>query len=302
MHRVEPVAAGDVEMGVHRREGALGPAPAELGVERHARAFGHGTPLVLARQQPARQSRVGQQRDALVMRRLGHVGVVEPAEQRVLVLHRGDARPARPPGRRVPGGGAPGGLVRQPEMEDVAGLHEPRERARRVVHVPAHGGRILPRRVVGPVLAEVVGAALGPVELVEVDAVGPQAPQRAMDRLGQRLGRDAAPVAQRPAGTDDLGGDEPLVAPPGAREPLAHDRLGASRGLGAHGVHRIHLGRVHERAARLGRTLDLGVGLLRGVLGPPGHGAEAQLADLGAVAAEGDRLHAVSSWMRGARG
>jgi hypothetical protein len=106
--------------------------------------------------------------------------------------------------------------------------------------------------VVGQVLvaqlAEEVGAALGPVQLVQVDAVGLQALeaciQRGDDVLAVVLELAVADVADAVAGAGDLAGQHPVVAV-AVGEPVADDAFGGGVGFRAR-RHRVHLGGVDE--------------------------------------------------------
>ena len=130
---------------------------------------------------------------------------------------------------------------------------------------------------------------VGPVELVEVHVVGAHAREAGVER-----GRDVPAVEPGmatphggiiPAGADDLGGDDDLLAPVGAGEPAPQDFLAQPPGLAPDG-RGIHLGVVDEVDAGLERRLDLGVSLGLRVLPAPGHGSEAERADLDIGVAE----------------
>jgi hypothetical protein len=147
--------------------------------------------------------------------------------------------------------------------------------------------------VVGQVLvaqlAEEVGAAFGPVQLVQVDAVGLQALeaciQRGDDVLAVVLELAVADVADAVAGAGDLAGQQPVVAVAAACEPVADDAFGGGVGFRAR-RHRVHLGGVDEVDAGGLGPLDLGEGLILGVLLAPGHGAQAEGADVEVGTAE----------------
>ena len=215
------------------------------------------------------------------MRELAHVGVVEPAEERVFVLHRGDARRARLLREAEPCHRAPGAFVRQPEGADLARRHDLAERLGHGAHVVDRAGLVLAGRVEAPVLAEVVGAAVGPVELVEVDPVGPETAERGVDAGMDGFGRHRRAAADlRVAGACDLGGEDDVVPPPGLRDPGADDLFRPAHGFGQHRVRRIHLGRVEEIDAVVECEIDLGVTLGLGILAAPCHGPEAELRNL----------------------
>src|SRR5581483_4372543 len=92
----------------------------------------------------------------------------------------------------------------------------------------AHGARGLGDRA----------ARIGPVHLIDVDAVGLEPLQRvfdlAHDALAAAVARDLAVVPFEP----DLGGDERVLAQ-AAGERLAHDLLGAAEAVDRRGVYDV---------------------------------------------------------------
>ena len=78
--------------------------------------------------------------------------------------------------------------------------------------------------------AEEVGAALGPMQLVQVDAIGVQALQavlqRSDDMLAVVLELAVADMADAVAGTCDFAREDPVVAIAMTAEPVADDALG----------------------------------------------------------------------------
>ncbi len=132
-------------------------------------------------------------------------------------------------------------------------------------------------------LAEEVGAAFRPVQLVEVDAIGLQAPQALFqcrdDVLPVVPELTVADMADAIAGAGHLAGQYPVVPIALAGEPVTDDALGSGIGFRPRG-YRIHLGGIDEVDAR-----GLGPGNLFECLGlivllAPGHGAQTQRADL----------------------
>ena len=176
-----------------------------------------------------------------------------------------DDRPAKradPPGR----------FVRQPP---VANLARPHQRAHRL-DLLGDGGALALGGGVEHRVAEVGQVSLRPVDLVEVDAIGLQAPKAGLAGLRDvgpvQVGAPAAyPVA--PAGAGDLGGDhEPVAVVAG--KPAAEILLGPALGFGPR-RHRIHLRGVDEVDPAIDRQVELGVRVGLAVLLAPGHGPEA---------------------------
>ena len=87
MHRIQIMTPRDVQIGLNRIKDPIGLAPAQFRTQRHARSVRNRLILVLAGQQPRAQWRKGNQAHVLVYAHLGHIGVIEPAEQRIFVLH-----------------------------------------------------------------------------------------------------------------------------------------------------------------------------------------------------------------------
>mmetsp|Transcript_38447 Transcript_38447/g.86676 ORF Transcript_38447/g.86676 Transcript_38447/m.86676 type:complete len:221 (+) Transcript_38447:681-1343(+) len=133
---------------------------------------------------------------------------------------------------------------------------------------------------------------LWPMDLIEVNAVCLQAPQRCCTGIRDLLSGErrccelrllgvAVPTDPVPGpGAGDLGGEEYLLAPLRIRcEPSANVGLRApdDSGIWWHGV---HLCGVDEGAAAAQEVVQLRVRLRLGVLDSPGHGPKATLRDL----------------------
>ena len=227
------------------------------------------------------------------MAELGHVGVVEAVHQRELVLHGLHPWAANTFGHAQPLRGSPRRLVRQSDVTDAARLDLGLQLAQYVLHVCDCAGLILMRRVVGPVLAEHVAAAVRPVQLIEVDVVGLEPPQRVLHSLAYPLGRDRCAVAHGSARPGDLGREHDVVAPTGFRDPVADDGLGASGRLGDHRVDRVRLGGVEEVDASVETCVDLRMADLFGRLRSKGHRSQAQLRDFEVGRSKRDVAHPV---------
>ncbi|CAH0314002.1 hypothetical protein SRABI70_04823 [Pseudomonas sp. Bi70] len=138
-------------------------------------------------------------------------------------------------------------------------------------------------------LAEEIGRALRPVQLVEVDPVGLQALEAGVqggdDVLAVVLELAVADMGDAIAGAGDLAGQNPVGAVTVLLEVLADDLLGLAVGLGAR-RHRVHLGGVDEIDAMGLGALYLCERFASVVLLAPGHGAQAQGADIEIGSAE----------------
>ncbi|MCY1174636.1 hypothetical protein D9M73_148450 [compost metagenome] len=128
-------------------------------------------------------------------------------------------------------------------------------------------------------LAEEVGAALRPVQLVQVDVVGLQALEAGVHGFGDVLAVVAqvfvADVVDGVAGAGDLAGQDPVGAIAAAFEIIADVAFGGGVGFGL-GWHRVHLGGVDEVDPGALGSLNLGEGVCLAVLLAPGHGSEAE--------------------------
>ena len=129
-----------------------------------------------------------------------------------------------------------------------------------------------------------VGVGIGAVQLVEVDVVGPQPPQRVLDGGDDPAPRGPLVVRVLPGRAAELGGEHDVV--PAALQRLADHLLGVAVGVGG----------VDEVDACVDRPMD-DPGRVRGVVA---HGrrehqrAEGVGADLDAGPAEGAVLHGIS--------
>src|SRR5690606_4905593 len=136
------------------------------------------------------------------------------------------------------------------------------------------------------------------VDLIEVDAIGLQAPQARLDRADDPVARGAAAVGPAAHGEAELGGEDDLVAAAAIAEPPADHPLREA-------VLAVDVGGVEEvDALAEGAVHDLKRGLLvaadlvheRALVGlAEGHRPEAERRDLEAGAAElavfhGDRV------------
>ena len=162
-------------------------------------------------------------------------------------------------------------------MADLAGLHQLAHRAK---------GFLYRRRaaVVAGLeakLAEVVGGARRPVDLVQVDVVGLEPGQRGIAGSQHAGAIELGPAAHvihlpRPG---DLGRQHDVLPLAGLGEPGADDLFGAAVGFSLR-RHRIHLGGVEEVDALAHRVIHLLVAFGLAVLLAPGHGAEADCGNL----------------------
>ncbi|MNN46183.1 hypothetical protein D3C81_1605530 [compost metagenome] len=157
------------------------------------------------------------------------------------------------------------------------------------------------RRVLVTQLAEEVGAALGPVQLVEVDPVGLQALEAVVqggdDVLAVVLEQAVANMVDAVAGPGHLAGQDPLGTVAALAEPVADHALGGGVGFRA-GRDGIHLGSIDEIDPGGLGPFDLGEGLGLVVLLAPGHAAQAQGADVEIGSAQLAIVHSAASCLK----
>jgi hypothetical protein len=121
------------------------------------------------------------------------------------------------------------------------------------------------------------------VDLVEVDPVGVEPPQRVLDRPHDPPARAAAPVRVVAHRHEELGRQDDVVAP--ALERLADDLLRLAG--------RVDVGGVHEGDPGVEREVDDADRVVVVGVAPRAehHRAEAKLRDLDASAPEGTSFH-----------
>jgi hypothetical protein len=255
------------------------------------RAFGAAR-VVFAGQQPEAQRRIGQQRHPQAVQGFVQRVVHRAIERAVNVLHAGHARQAVLFGQPHEFMHAIRRFIGQADVAHLASLHQ---RSQGVQLFMDGGLRFFPGGVVVHD-AERRHVAFRPVNLVQVDHIRAQPPERCVARRNDVGPRHARPLADpghaaRRAG--HLGGQHGFLPCTGRGcKPVADDGLGGAAGFGAR-RHRIHLGRVDEGHAALLRAVQDGVGHRFVHLFTKGHGAQADGGDVKAALAELDRVHGV---------
>ena len=131
-----------------------------------------------------------------------------------------------------------------------------------------------------------VARGIGPVDLVEVDPVGAEAPEAVLDGADDPAAGVAARVAIGSHRRMELGGQDHVVAASGER--LGDDLLGLARRVDVGGVDEVHP--CVERGVDDANALVV-VGVAPG---PEHHRSETELADLDAGAAERAVVHGLS--------
>ena len=133
------------------------------------------------------------------------------------------------------------------------------------------------------------------MELVEVDIVDAEPPERAFDGVEDVLAGAASVPGPGARGPEALRGDDELVPP--SLEPPAEDVLGASHGVEPT-AQRVDVGRVEEGDPACRGAVEDGdrCGLI--ALQPEGHRAEAEARDGQAGAAETGVAHRGSQLAR----
>ena len=213
-------------------------------------------------------------------------------EQVVGVLDRHCTRPAAGFGQGEELHGAPRRFVGQANVADLAGLHLFVQGFERFLQ----WGEVVFVLVLVAQLAEEVGAALRPVQLVEVDPVGLQALEAGVEGCADVLAVVAqvaiADIVDGVAGAGDLAGKHPVGAVATAFEVVANVAFGGGVGVGL-GRYRVHFCGVEEVDPRGLGPFDLREGLCLAVLLAPGHGAQRDRADIQIGAAQLSVIHRV---------
>ena len=228
---------------------------AAFAIARRARA-------VFAGQQPARHRRPDHQAELFLVEQWHDLAFQVAAGDRVVGLHRLEAGKALAVGYAQRLGDAPGLPVGNADIAHLAAGDEVVERPQRLVD----------RR-----------HRVGAVQLVEIDMIGLQPLQAAIDRVHDVAARGAALVGALAHGAMDLGGDHD-IRPLDAEIPerLAEQSLGGAEGVDVGGIEEVDAGGdragdnlIDALLVEAGDEAPLGV--LAGVA--EGHGAEAEFGD-----------------------
>ncbi len=132
-----------------------------------------------------------------------------------------------------------------------------------------------------------IGAAVRPVDLIEVDVIRLQAREAGIYRLADGARIDIAPAANIVTpGTGDLGGEHNLVTLAGLFEPCADIVFRPSLRFGGNGGGGVKLGRIEEIDAVLQRVIHLRMRFGFSVLRAPRHCAKANFGHGNARAAQ----------------
>ena len=233
--------------------------------------FGTGGTSAIPGQESARQRAPRDDANPLGPAQRQHLPFFLAVDEVVVVLHRHEARPAVALGDLQHLRELPGVHARRADVARLAGPHDVVQRFQ----------GLLDRRV-----------RVEPVDLVEVDVVGPEPSEGGVDGLEQVLAGQAAVVRPVGHGEERLGGDHHLVARREVVERAADDLLADAAG--------VHVRRVEEVDAGVEGSPDEGTA---GLLGqdpgapggrPEGHRAEAETRDTQAGTAEIDVFHGMS--------
>jgi hypothetical protein len=143
-------------------------------------------------------------------------------------------------------------------------------------------------------LTEVVGRSLWPMQLIQIDPVGLQAFEAVVQGRNNvctvMLELAVTNVANAIAGASNFAGQHPVGAITALFEVLTDDLFSLAVSLGAR-WHRVHFSSVDEVDAIRLSTCNLCHTLAGRILLAPGHGAQAQAADLDVAAAELAVIH-----------
>ena len=145
-------------------------------------------------------------------------------------------------------------------------------------------------------LAKKIGAPVRPVHLIKIDVIRLQALKAALTGRADMLPGQPRPPAQIPetiTRPGHLAGDHQIITLATAGQPVAQILLGQALGF-CPGWHWIHFSGVDEIDALLHGIVELLKGFLLAVLLAPGHGSQADQADLDICKAKFSRLHGIS--------
>src|SRR4029077_20148950 len=245
-------------------------------VERSAAAarFGGLVAPVLAAQETAGERTPDHQAEAFALQHRDQLALEVAAGDRVIRLQALEARQAEPLGNDERLRDLPGRPVRNADVAHMAVLHHGVERTH----------RFLERR-----------RWIEAVDLVQVDVIELQALQARLQSGDDVAARRAAHIRARAGRVEDLGRDDDVLARYlQVAERLAGDLFGAAVGVDVGGVDEVDAG-IERAADDALRFLLLKLADLRlyaaVVAAAEGHGAEAELGDEQAGAAEGLVFH-----------
>ena len=188
---------------------------------------GGGRTIAVAGQEPAGQRAPGDDADALGAAQREHLALFLAIDEVVVVLHRDEPRPAPALGHLEHLRELPGKHARRADVARLAGPHDVVQRLE----------GLLDR-----------GVRIEPVDLIEIDVIGPEAPQRGVDGVEQVLPGQAAVVRSVAHRKERLRGDHHLIARREVGQRASHDLFTDAAG--------IHVGGVEEVDAGVERTLD----------------------------------------------
>src|ERR1700674_3260813 len=249
-----------------------------LGVVVAVRAAGLAQALAaaaIAGQEAAGEGTPWDDPESLLAAERQHLPLLLAIDQVVVVLHGDEAGPTMPVGEIERLGELPGVHARGAEVAGLACPH----------HVMERFQRLLDRRRGVPAM-----------DLVEVDVVGAEAAQRAVDGVEDVFARQPAVIRTLAHRKEDLGGDDHLVAlGEVAERPPQHLLAGAAR---------VHVGGVEEVHAHLERPADERPALLfrqhpvAPLAAAIAHATEAETGDLESGTTQVDVVHGPSVYPR----
>ena len=164
--------------------------------------------------------------------------------------------------------------------------------AQRVYDFFKRGEAFVFGQLVDAQLAEIIGLAFGPMQLIQIQIIGVEPFKAGFAGFKDlRAGKVVAvadigvqPIAVVARRSGDFAGEHKIIAFAARRNPRANDLLGAGVGFFAR-RHGIHLGGVNKVHAVGKGIIQLGIGFIGGVLLAPSHRAKADFAHLNAACA-----------------
>src|SRR3569832_593821 len=276
---IETVTAREIAIGLRRREDARIGVASETFEAREARLGRPATLEVFAGEHTQTERLIGDETHAFAMRDLGEANLEAAVQQVIRVLYAHDARQVELLCECEKLHDAPRRFFGDADVADLARAHQ----LAQCVQGLGDGHGVVVRVVLIAEMAEEVGLAVGPVQLIEVDVIGLQAFQAGVEGEAEVVGIETRIAVAYPgefgAAACGLGREDHVLTAMALLEPAADVFLRSAVGLGP-GRHRVHLGGVNEIDTRLEGIIELLVRLGLAVLLAEGHGTETHRAHL----------------------
>ena len=279
LRRIKIVPPGDIDIGRHCFLRLLAAVARKTAEQRIARARRFRAVEVFPGQRTERQTGIGQQLNALILADFRQPHFIAAVHQAVRVLNRHDARQIVLIRQMEIAHHAKRRFVGDANIANLTGALEFGQRVQRIQQGDDWRG-------IGPgvaQLAETVGRALRPVDLIEVEIIGLQTLQAVVQSIADVFAiqlvvrtNAAVVIAGRAA---DFRGDNQLFAIAALRQPVAD--VGFRQALGFRARRDgIHFSDINQVNALTNRVIELLVRVCLAILLTKRHCAQPQRADL----------------------